>query len=75
MKICFCNNVLIWFGNHVFSVYILQRIPMIFLSKVGIAEKDKYFFLILVFLCTILGAIVFDYITPKMWDKVDKRIR
>lgn len=71
MKICFCNNILMWFGKHVFSVYILQRIPMILLDKIGVAENHKYIFLILVFLCTIWGAIVFDNLTDKLWKKID----
>lgn len=70
MKITFFNGVLVWFGNHVFSVYILQRIPMMVLQKAGVAESNKYFFLVLVIVSTILSAMIFDYITNALWKRV-----
>ena len=70
MKITFFNGVLVWFGNHVFSVYILQRIPMMILQKAGVAESNKYFFLVLVIVSTILSAMIFDYITNALWKRV-----
>lgn len=72
MKITICNNILIWFGNHVFSVYILQRIPMMILERMGLAVNHKYIFLICSLVATIFMAMVFDYITDKMWKKVRK---
>lgn len=70
MKITFCNEILLWFGNHVFSVYILQRIPMMLLASTGIAKSHKYMFLILSMMLTVFMAMVFDYITDKMWAKI-----
>lgn len=72
MKISICNNLLNWFGNHIFSIYILQRIPMILLAQTSLDENHKYVFLILTVLITILMAIVFDSVTSKMWKKIYK---
>ena len=52
MKISCQNSVLIYFGKHLFWVYILQRIPMILLSFYHINDFP-YIFLILCFLITI----------------------
>lgn len=72
MKISICNNLLNWFGNHIFGIYILQRIPMILLAQTSLDENHKYVFLILTVLITILIAIVFDSVTSKMWKKIYK---
>lgn len=69
MKITFCNSILSWFGKHVFSVYILQRLPMIVLSKFGLAENHKYMFLIATLIITIFIAMIFDCMTEKIWEK------
>lgn len=76
MKISFCNPVLVWFGNHVFSVFILQRLPMIVLKEIGFGRNHKYMFLIITILVTILLAMLFDYLTGKMWEKIqNKKVR
>lgn len=69
MKFTFCNNLLVWFGSHVFSVYILQRIPMMLLVRIGLAKSNKYVFLIVTIVLTIFMAMIFDYITDKFWKK------
>lgn len=66
MKVSFCNPVLSWFGNHVFSVYILQRIPMMVLSAKGLAASNKYVFLIMSLISTCFLAMIFDYATGKI---------
>lgn len=70
MKIKIGNRVLDFFGSHVFSIYILQRIPMIILSKLGLAAESKYVFVILCFVITVLLALAFD----KMTSKLDKAL-
>lgn len=72
MKISVYNNLLKWFGNHVFSIYILQRIPMILLAQTSLNEHHKYIFLILSVLITIFIAIAFDSFTGKIWKRVYK---
>lgn len=61
MKVKITNNILNWFGSHVFSVFILQRIPMIILKEMGYTDHT-YGFIITAFIITIFMSIVFDKI-------------
>lgn len=70
MKVSFKNTILSWFGTHIFSVYILQRIPMMILHHLGIAQNHKYFFIILSIIITICLAQIFDNLTGKMWKRI-----
>lgn len=65
MKIKPGNSVLTFLGSHVFSIYILQRIPMMVLSRLGFAAKPLQF-LALSFACTVVIALLFDKITGKL---------
>lgn len=65
MKIKPGNSVLTFLGSHVFSIYILQRIPMMVLSRLGFAAKPLQF-LALSFACTVVIALLFDQITGKL---------
>lgn len=75
MKISFQSKVLSWFGEHVFSVYILQRIPMSVLSRCGLAAQNRYGFIIGVLVITIFLAMVFDYLTGKLDKHILKLLR
>lgn len=68
MKIQIGNGILEFFGSHVFSIYILQRLPMIFLTKIGLAASHKYVFVVLSLFATIAMAVIFDL----AMDKLDK---
>ena len=70
MRMSVNNSVLRWFGNHVFSVYILQRIPMIILSYFGMNNKP-FLFSAACFAITIVIAELFD----RMTDKLDVALR
>lgn len=70
IKIKIGNKILSFFGSHVFSIYILQRIPMIILSNLGLNTTNKYAFVIICFAVTVGIAVLFDRIT----DKLDKKI-
>lgn len=63
MKVCVYNRILEWFGRHVFSIYILQRIPMILLDHCGLIDAHKYLCLIAVFALTIPLALAFEKVT------------
>lgn len=67
MKVQIGNGILEFFGSHVFSIYILQRIPMIILTKLGLAASHKYVFVALCFFATVTMAVLFDL----AMDKVD----
>lgn len=68
MKVSFRSRILSWYGNHVFSIYILQRIPMMILSRTGLAAEHKYMFFILSFLMTTVVAIVFEKIVGELYS-------
>lgn len=72
MKVSIYNEVLEWFGRHVFSVYMLQRLPMIAFSKLGYIEDHKYMCLIAVFAVMIPLAIAFEKVTGKMINSIEK---
>lgn len=63
MKVNICNKALMWLGNHVFSIYILQRIPMIILTKNHIHIGSVSFTFVACFAATAVLAEVFDLIT------------
>ena len=66
MKVKIGNAVLSFFGSHVFSVYILQRIPMIIFSKLGLADYNKYLFIVICFIITVVMAVIFDKLTDRL---------
>lgn len=71
MKVEIGNNILQWFGTHVFSFYILQRIPMRVFKAMGLAEQ-KYAYIILCFAATIFISFFFDEILKKLDSAIYK---
>ncbi len=73
MKIRFDNGFLQFLGSHVFSLYILQRLPMSFLKHYGHMEEHPYFYFILSMMGTIVLALLYDkaigYMDGKIWRK------
>ena len=63
------NKLLKFIGNHAFSIYILQRIPMIVFSHYGILVQQPYMFVLSNMAITILVAVLFDYFVNKV-DKI-----
>ena len=66
MKLSICNPLLEWFGKHVFSIYILQRLPMTLLGHFGYIQSHKYISLIVVFVTTMFIAVLFEKITDRL---------
>jgi hypothetical protein len=69
MKVKIGNTILDFFANHVFSFFILQRIPMIILTEFGLNES-KYLFITFCFIITVCLSLIFD----KCMSKTDKLI-
>lgn len=69
MKINISSSILDWFGEHIFSFFILQRIPMALLKFAGV-NKIPVAFIVFSFFLTVLLAVLFD----TAMDKLDKRI-
>jgi len=65
MKVNIKNSVFDWFGQHIFSFFILQRIPMILLKNFGY-NKEDYFFIIISFFATVFLSVIFDAFTNKL---------
>lgn len=60
MKVKIGNKALYWLGNHVFSVYILQRLPMSIFVKFDAIASNRYLFFILSFVATAIISELFD---------------
>ena len=68
MKVSIGNRVLTFFGNHIFSIYILQRIPMIVFRD---RFSSIYLYFIVCFIITLLLAVGFDY----AYDSIARTLR
>lgn len=66
------NPVLAWCGKFCFPIYILQRLPMIVLSHLGI-NQNKIVFSGCVIACTLLLAWGFSYLTNAVDTKLIKK--
>ena len=66
-KVSINNKILRFFGKHLFSIYILQRLPMLVLQHFGFT--NRYLFTIVTFVITILLAVPFDYLLGQL-DKI-----
>ncbi|MCF0151184.1 MAG: acyltransferase family protein [Firmicutes bacterium] len=67
------SKFFLWLGNHVFSIYILQRIPMHILSHYGYTRSHKYFSLVLAFLSTVFIALLFEKATDWVINKLSEK--
>lgn len=65
MKVQIRSTVLDWFSQHIFSFFILQRIPMLVLRHYGYA-KEPYFYIIMSFFLTIVMSVFFDAAMDKL---------
>ncbi len=75
MKVSVFNSLLEWFGVHIFSIYILQRLPMTILDYYGCIESHRYISLVIAIMATAFIAMVFDYFVDKLLACVEQRIR
>lgn len=69
MKISVHNKILNWFGMYTFELYILQRIPMMFFSDLGLKSRP-YIFLI----CSIAGTMALAWLFKKALNYMDQKI-
>lgn len=75
MLIRFDNPILKWLGNHIFSIYILQRLPMILGKFWGWSEQYELFFIVFSLFSAILMSYLFDKFMPMLSQRVFKRWR
>ncbi|WP_353095501.1 acyltransferase family protein [Tissierella praeacuta] len=70
MKVSFNNFILNWIGKHVFSIYILQRIPMMIFKNNNIISHNTYLYLVLCLLVTLVISPAFDKVTRKLYNMI-----
>ena len=66
MKLSVYNGFLEWIGKHIFGIYILQRLPMTVLNKLGYIENHKYMSLIVAVVVTFALAAIFQQYTNRL---------
>ncbi len=64
-KIKLKNKALDWLGSHCFEIYILQRLPMIVLTSLGV-NNNSYLFVAFTIPCVIIVAILFKSVLRKI---------
>lgn len=72
MKVSIHNLILSWIGKNLFWVYILQRIPMMILTKFDVNKFTNLFF-ISSFIITIILAYIYSKIVPMIESKIWKQ--
>lgn len=65
-KVCLANPVLRFCGEHVFSLYILQRLPMLFFKNVIPLSDHEYIYFAVSFLTTFLIALLFEWVLRRL---------
>ena len=70
MKISLHSQVLRWFGEHVFSIYVIQRLPMLVLDTIPFFDKHRYAFLFLSFAIALPMALLLE----RLLGAIDGRI-
>lgn len=68
MKIDINNKILCFFGKYLFEIYILMRIPMRILNRLGIS--NVYLFVIISFVVTVILSLIFK----KFLEFTDKKL-
>lgn len=66
MKIKLRNRIYLFFGKYIFWIYVLQRIPMIFLR----GKMNNYLYFFICFVITIIMSITLKYLTDKIYKKI-----
>ena len=75
MKITIRNSLLEWLGEHIFSIYMLQYIPLGLMKWMGYTGSEtRYLFVAVTFITSCLMAAVFQPCTQKLVDRLFPRI-
>ena len=70
MRLEFGNKILKWCGDHLFELYILQRIPMIIFDRTGFIEFNMYLSFVFSLCITVLLAILFKKYIGGLTNKI-----
>ena len=66
----FKSRTLLFMGKHCFSIYLLQRIPMIIFSEIFGDNVNEMLFIVASFVCVVLIAIPFEKLTSVITSKI-----
>ena len=66
VKIKVSNKLLIFSGQYLFEIYILQRLPMMIFKKIGLADFNLYLYFVSCIAVTILLALAFRFSVNKL---------
>ena len=72
MKVNIRSTILDWFGEHIFSFFILQRIPMLILRELDL-HINQIFYVIVSFIATIFLSVIFDEVMAKLDSVIFKK--
>ena len=75
MRVRIYNDLLYFMGKHVFSIYIVQRIPMLILDYCGIIETHQYAGLIAAATTTVALALCFEKVTDGLLNVITQEKR
>lgn len=70
LKVSFDNFILSYLGKHIFSIYILQRIPMMILKEVDFIASRTYLYLVFSVGITLIMSYIFDILTDRGFKKI-----
>lgn len=73
-QISFHSKILLWSGEHLFELYIYQRIPMLFLQHLGL-NQNIYLFFVISLLSTVLIAVFMHEINRRIDQQLGKLVR
>ena len=74
MKITLHNSLLEWLGEHIFSIYMLQYIPIGIMMRTGyIQSETRYLFVAVTFVTSCLLASIFQPWSQKLVDRLFPR--
>lgn len=72
MRVSLHNKALNWFGAHLFEIYLLHRIPMIILNKLGLIKSIPSISFIICIAATMVLSFYYSKIYKKVWGFIKK---
>ncbi len=72
MKINLKSPILKWCGDNLFWLYILQRIPMMILKRIGYVTGNAYRYALICFVATIILSVIYNKLTKLLHEKILK---
>lgn len=68
MRVSISNKILNWFGQHLFEIYLLHRIPMMICESMGVMNYNPYISFTICIASTLFLAFVFKKGYQRLWN-------